>query len=138
MKIGTIAWSDVDTDIAQMVSVLGVNTIRVFTYYDYEYRKNWQALVAQGQTQAAAQTSAMNDHFGWTTGDGVTFNNTYLGYLSTFIDKCAAQNLNVVVTMFQGLPALLSTDDWSFLENDYPKYEAFLVWMLTMLATKPM
>jgi len=136
LKIGTINWADVDADIAQMKSVLGINTIRVFTYYDYEYRKRWQELMTQGQTESAAKASALTTHFGWTTGDGVTFNQNYLDNLSMFIDKCAAENINVTVTMFQGLPALLATDDWSFLESDYQKYENFLTWMFNMLVTK--
>jgi hypothetical protein len=35
------------------------------------------------------------------------------------------------------LPALLSTDDWTFLERDIAYYRSFHKWMLTLLNTKP-
>lgn len=118
MEKGTITWADVAADLDQMKAALGINAVRVFTYYDHVYRET------AGQSR------------GWTDGNG-HHNNTYRGWLSTFIDMCAERDLDVIVTTFQKLKALKSTDDWSFLETDIEHYKSFLGWLLTMLKDKP-
>lgn len=115
LDLGRFTWADVDADLDQIVATTGANAVRVFTYYDNQFRGG--------------------GGLGWTDGNG-NHNSVRLDQLSTFIDKCKTRNLDVIVTMYQLLPALLSTDNWNFLENDIAKYESFHAWMLTMLKTK--
>jgi hypothetical protein len=114
---GVVTWTQVGNELDQIKAALGVNTIRVLTYYDHQYRDS-----------AGAVT-------GWTDGAG-NHNPVYLGYLSTFADMCAERGLDLIVTMYQLLPALHDSDDWSFLEADILHYESFHRFMLGMLATK--
>jgi hypothetical protein len=109
MDLGYVTWADVENDLDQIKSVLGVNAVRVFTYYDNQFRDNGT--------------------IGWTDGVG-NHNPVRLAQLRQFIELAASKGLDVIPTMYQLLPALRTTDDWSFLEDDIGHYLSFHTWLL--------
>lgn len=102
-------WDDVSDDLDQLKLELGINAVRVFTYYDHQFR----------------QTGTL----GWTDGVG-NHNPVRLAQLQHFITLANSKDLDVVVTMYQLLPALTPADNWNFLENDIAHYISFHTWLL--------
>jgi Cellulase (glycosyl hydrolase family 5) len=102
-------WTDISNDLDQIKAELGVNAVRVFTYYDHQFR----------------QTGTL----GWTDGFG-NHNSVRLAQLKQFIELADSKGLDVVITMYQLLPALTPTDNWNFLENDIAHYISFHTWLL--------
>lgn len=129
LKKGTITFDNIEQDLVQLKSLTNLNTIRVFTYYDYEYRNAYNQAISEGKTPAEANLMAMTSHFGWTDGQG-NHNNLYLESLKTFVNLCKSKGIDVIVTMFQELPALKNTDNWNFLENDIAHYQSFTRWFI--------
>lgn len=113
---GTITWADVEADLDQLQS-LDINLIRVFTFYDHEYRKG------------AAATD-------WPTDGRGNYNQSYYDNLGTFIDMCAARNMYVVPTMFQEMPGLRVTDNWDWLEVDLPRHKEHLAKIMQVLKSR--
>jgi hypothetical protein len=129
MRLGFITFADIDADLDQLI-LADVNTVRVFTFYDHEFIG---ATTGPGAITPAAARAA---NIGWTDGLG-WYNTLYQGYLTTFIDHCNARGLDVVVTMFQELKALKSTDNWTFLTTEVTNYANFTTWLITSIAVKP-
>ncbi|WP_189011425.1 hypothetical protein [Deinococcus malanensis] len=95
---------------------LNINTVRVFLFYDHEYR-------AWGQ-------------LGFTDGKG-TFNDARLQTVSRFIDLAGAEGLDVVPTLFMEMETLEHGGfDWTTLETNYGYHEAYARWVTRMLAAK--
>ena len=109
LDLGNFTWTDVANDLDQIKSELGVNAVRVFTYYDHQFR----------------QTGTL----GWTDGLG-NHNPVRLAQLQQFIELAKAKDLDVIITMYQLLPALMPADNWNFLENDIAHYSSFHTWLL--------
>jgi hypothetical protein len=136
LKRGTVTWADIETDLRQLKAEAGVNLVRVFTAYDYEFREEVARRVAAGETAAQAQAAARVTHFGWTDGAG-NHNPVYLEALQQFITLAGELGLNVLVTTLQELPALHATDDWSFLERDLPHTRSFISWLVSGIQAFP-
>lgn len=116
---GEFTEMDILNDFEVMKNHLGINTIRVFTFFDIEYRKNPNA------------TSLI----GLSDGKG-NYNEALFEKLGRFIDLAKMAGLNVLPTLFQELKALKATDDWSFLENDISYFKAFTDKMIRLFASK--
>jgi hypothetical protein len=102
-------WSDIDSDLNMIKSNLGANAVRIFIYYDHQFR----------------QTGTL----GWTDGAG-NHNPIRLDQLKQFISLAEEFELDVIVTMYQLLPALTPADNWDFLETDIEHYMSFHAWIL--------
>lgn len=114
---GSVTDADIRTDLQQMKRELGINTVRVFLFYDNAYR-------AWGQ-------------LGFTDGRG-TFNDARLATVGRFIDLAASEGLDVMPTFFMEMETQANGGfDWNTLESNYAHHEAYAVWLARMLATKP-
>lgn len=109
---GTITWDEIETDLDQL-KLFNINLIRVFTFYDHEYR-------IRGTLE------------GPTDGEG-NYNEFYYTSLDTFIKLCAARDMKVVVTLFQEMKGLRVTDDWDWLEDELEYHKEHLTKIMTVL-----
>ena len=132
---GDITTADIVQDLIELKSTCDVNTIRIFTFYDIEYRKLYDKKIAQGSTPTQAAAYARENYVGLTDGFG-SYKQAVWDKLSEFIDLCKANGLDVIPTLFQELKALKPTDSWQFLENELTYFQAFTAKMITMLKSK--
>ena len=133
---GTLTLADIEEDFNVMKSLLGINTVRIFTYYDIEWRKQVEALkVSNFLTTAQAKVEANKDILGMANGEGL-YNQKAFDALSQVIDLAKRCNLEVIPTMFQELKALKSTDDWGFLETELDLFKEFTAKMVSLFDTK--
>lgn len=133
---GTLTLADIEEDFNVMKSLLGINTVRIFTYYDIEWRKQVEALkVSDFLTTAQAKVEANKDILGMANGEGL-YNQRAFDALSAVIDLAKRCDLEVIPTMFQELKALNATDDWGFLESELPLFKDFTAKLVSLFDTK--
>lgn len=132
---GAISTADILADLTELKTVCNVNAIRIFTFYDIEFRKLYAKRIALGSTPTQAMAYARENYVGLTDGYG-SYNQAVWDKLAEFIDLCKSKDLQVIPTMFQELKALKPTDDWSFLETELSNYLSFTDKMVTMLKGK--
>ncbi|PYE49911.1 hypothetical protein [Deinococcus yavapaiensis] len=114
---GRLTESDIRADLQQMKRDLGINTVRVFLFYDVEYR-NLGTL-------------------GFTDGQG-HFNDARLATVGRFIDIAASEGLDVLPTLFMEEETNEHGGfNWDTLESNYPYHEAYTRWLVRLLRTKP-
>lgn len=116
---GEFTDADIQADFATMKNLLGINTIRIFTFYDIEYRKNPNAPTLVG----------------FTDGQG-NYNEALFNKLSHFIDLANNAGLDVLPTLFQELKALRATDNWDFLETELGYFKQFTAKIIQIFASK--
>lgn len=127
--------ADIIEDFQLMKNLLNVNTIRIFTFYDIEYRKDVANLIQSGITEQQALIQARVNLKGLTDGYG-NYNQAVFDKLSYFIDLANQAGLQVLPTMFQELEALKATDNWTFLDTKIEYLVGFARKLITLFSTK--
>ena len=134
---GTLSDGDLVEDFTTMKTLCGINTIRIFIFYDIEYRKAVMYNISVlGMSQSVAEQTATTNLVGLTNGNGV-YNEALFTKLSHFIDLAGQNGLDVIPTLFQELSALRATDDWTFLESKLSYFKDFTTKIVTIFASKP-
>lgn len=114
---GVITDEDIREDLSRIHDELGVNTIRVFVFYDLEYRKSGELDFTDGNGN---KSEAM------------------LAKLSDFIDIADEEGLDVIPSLFQEME---SSDATQFgvgttLVDNLTYHKEYVNWLSTMISTK--
>lgn len=114
---GTITDAEITAELQNIKETLGINTVRVFLYYDLEYRKN--------------------SVIGFTDGAG-TENAAMLAKVSRFIDLAAAEGIDVIPSLFQEMESFDPEDfgTGTTLADNLTYHQEYAAWLGEMFATK--
>jgi hypothetical protein len=114
---GLITDAEIEADLHTMKTELGINTVRVFIFYDLEFRKSGE--------------------LDFTNGSG-TKNDAMRAKLSHFIDLADAEGLDVIPSLFQEMETSDATQFGvgTTLVDNLTYHKEYAHWLADMFATK--